>query len=283
MKRIATFFLLFFSLQAFSQELNDLITPITDTNMDLPGDLFRGSRLGNGHTTRLSHDGELTMIVSHRFGEIKGGMYELFGLDQATMRIGFEYGFSDRFNLGFGRSTYQKTYDLFAKYKLFRSTGQKPIESAVAGGFSIPTIKNLFPTGNNNVNDRSSYWGQLLLAVPLPSFSLQAMPTFLRSNYLPQTGKANNVFSLGAGASARLSKMVSLNVEYYYHISNTYPDASNPLTFGVDIETGGHLFQLIVSNTQTMFEKGFLSDNHGHWGDGNIYFGFNLIRVFYLK
>lgn len=210
MKIKIVMFLVFLASQVFSQDLEDLVESTPNAGQDQQIDIFRGNRLGNGHTTKLSHEGELILFVSHRFGELKGGLYELFGLDQATMRFGFDYGFSDRFNLGFGRSTYQKTYDLFAKYKLNKATEQRPFESTIVGGFSVPTIKNVFPEGDDDLGSRSTLWLQFLLATQLETVSLQLMPTYLKSAYLPETGDANSVFSLGAGASARVSKMVSL-------------------------------------------------------------------------
>ena len=284
MKQIALIFTAtFFFFTAQGQSLDELVKNEITVNQDEEIDLFRGNRLVNGHATKFTNEGELILFISHRFGKLNGGFYELFGLDQASMRFGFDYGVSDRLNLGFGRSTIQKTYDFFAKLKLVQATSQSPFDIAAIGGYSVATVRNFFPAKNDGLGDRSTFWAQLLAATRLNDVSLQFMPTILNSAYIPELGGSHTNFALGAGASAKISKRVSLNAEYYYQISNDFPDASSPLSFGIDIETGGHLFQLTISNTQAMFEKGFISENTGNWGDGEIYFGFNLIRVFNIK
>ncbi len=265
------------------QSLDELVNDETTDKQDEAIDLFRGNRLVNGHATKFTTEGELILFIAHRFGKLNGGFYELFGLDQASMRFGFDYGVSDQFNLGFGRSTIHKTYDLYAKLKFVQATAQSPFDIVAIGGYSVSTLRNFFPGGSDGLADRSTFWGQLLLATQLNDVSFQLMPTALNSGYVPGLGDSHTNFALGAGASAKISKRVSLNAEYYYQISNDFPDASSPLSFGIDVETGGHLFQLTISNTQAMFEKGFISENTGNWGDGEIYFGFNLIRVFNIK
>ncbi len=284
MKLFAFFILgIFLSVAAQSQSLEELVKDDLVVTQNDATDLFRGNRLVNGHSSKFTNKGELILFISHRFGKLNGGFYELFGLDQASMRFGFDYGISNRFNIGMGRSTIHKTYDLYAKLKLVQATTQKRFDIVAIGGYSASTLRNYFPQGSDGLEDRSTLWGQLLIATQVKNLSIQLMPTALNSGYIPALGDSHTNYALGAGASAKISKRVSLNAEYYYQINNDFPNASSPLSFGVDVETGGHLFQLIISNTQAMFEKGFISENTGNWADGEIYFGFNLIRVFNIN
>jgi len=245
---------------------------------------FRGSKVGNGQSTNLPGNGELTMFVGHRFGKINSGFYEFFGLDQATMRLGFDYGFNDWLAAGFGRSTFEKTWDIYVKSRIVgQKKGGPPVNFTFYAGGSVNTLKNVYPTGNDGFGDRLSVTLQGLLSRKFKRFSLQLAPVYLHSFYDPRTAGPEHQFSAGTAASIRLSRFLNLTAEYYAAIVKPSYDIANPFTLGLEIETGGHLFQLVFTNAQAMFEKGLLTNTNGKWTAGDIYFGFNLFRTFYMK
>src|SRR5690242_12343086 len=93
---------------------------------------FQTSRLINGHTVETTQKGVLDLKVQHRFGTLNSGLYNLFGLDEATMRIGVDYGITNRLTVGLGRSTFEKQYDGFLKYRLlWQSTGKRVMPVSV--------------------------------------------------------------------------------------------------------------------------------------------------------
>lgn len=244
---------------------------------------FQGTRLINAHSANLAEKGELLLQVQHRFGDISDGLSEFFGLDFATMRLGFEYGFGNNFNLGVGRSAYMKTYDGFAKYRLARQTNEFPVTLVVTATGSIPTIQNVIPENYDEFTDKLSGHVQLHVAKTVKSFSVQVSPGFMYTGYLPFENEKLSFFTLGLGGSVKVSDKVSINAEFLPRFDEDKLNNQIPLSAGVDIDTGGHLFQLMISNGQQMFDQAVFSTTTGDWKNGNLFFGFNLIREFKLK
>jgi hypothetical protein len=257
------------------------------TRIDYTTATFKTTRLINGHTVENVGKGILDIKISHRFSTLNRGLYELFGLDNASMRMGGDYGVTDRLMIGVGRSTFQKQYDAFAKYKLLRqSSGYKsmPVSVALMGGTMLQTLRNADPAVKTPFSDRLYYVGQLLVARKFnDNFSLQLMPTFLHYNVVQTANQPNAIFAMGIGGRQKISKRVSINGEYYYVLPEyKFPNTYNSLSFGVDIETGGHVFQLHFTNSTGMTESTFITETDGRWGKGDIHFGFNIARVFYI-
>lgn len=260
---------------------------------------FKTSRIINGHSVENTQKGILDFKISHRFGTLNNGFYQLFGLDNATMRIGFDYGITNRLMVGVGRSTFQKQYDGFLKYRILRqSTGKNamPVSVSVMAGMFLATdsasIKNNYDVPLNiklHTSDKLSYVYQLIIARKFSSdFSLQIMPTIVHSNIVPHAGDPNDLYSVGVGGRLKLTKRTSFNVEYYYQIPGhkltriAGDEIHNPLSFGFDIETGGHVFQLHITNSRGMTERQFITETPGSWAKGDIHFGFNISRVFQI-
>jgi hypothetical protein len=220
-------------------------------------------------------------LIQHRFGELDGGLYELFGLDQATMRLGFEYGISNHLNVGLGRSSWLKTYDIFAKYRLFEQNADFPLSVAAVAGTSIPTLRNYFPSSEDDLTSKSSVYGQLLMAINLGNAAFQLSPGYISTGYLPGANRSFSLFTTGLAGSVKLSDMVSVNLEYLHWFNSEF-SGTKPLSLGVDLSTRGHLFQLILSNSQHMFSQSLFTATRGSWESGTVYFGFNLIREFRL-
>lgn len=277
--------LLFICSAAFAQE-DDLLSLLEEeeTTNYVTGS-FKANRVVNQHSLENTAGGELDIKISHRFGFLSGSFYELFGLDQATIRIGGDFGITDRLMVGVGRSNFEKTYDGFVKFKLLRqSTGAKntPITLCLLGTTAIKTIKFADPDRENFFSSRLYYTGQLIIGRKFSNaFSLQLSPTIVHRNLVATSEEENDVLALGAGARLKLGKRTSLNAEYIYVLPDQLaPGFKNSLSVGFDIETGGHVFQLHFTNSTSMIEKGFVAETVGDWGDGDIHFGFNISRVF---
>ncbi|MCU0367352.1 MAG: DUF5777 family beta-barrel protein [Cyclobacteriaceae bacterium] len=274
---------------AFSQE--DLLKELESKESEkseFVDATFKGSRLVNGQSVETRHAGELELIFSHRFGTINSGIYELFGLDEAYIRLGAEYGITDRLSVGMGRTSVDKTYDGYFRYKLIRQTigGGMPVTISAYGNAAIKTSpRKEDATFDITMKDRMAYVAQLLIARKFSSaFSLQLMPSFVHQNLVDQTQEVNSTFALGAGGRMKVSRSVSLNAEYYYrfNVPSNSP-YNNAIGFGIDIETGGHVFQLVLTNSLGMTERHMITETQGNFFDGDIHMGFNITRAFQLK
>jgi hypothetical protein len=248
---------------------------------------FKTTRIVDGQSSENLPAHVLDVRISHRFGPVSSGAYNFFGLDNATMRLGFDYGITDNFMIGIGHSTYQKTYDAFFKIKLLRqSTGavNMPVTVSFVPVIAINTLKQ-FDSVKTIFSDRTSLAYQLLIARKFSEkFALQLMPTFIHADNISFNHSKQNILAMGIGGRHRISKRVNINAEYYYQLPDTKaPDSHNVFSFGVDIGTGGHVFQLHFTNSAGLTEKSFISETTGRWEKNNIMFGFNISRVFQLK
>jgi hypothetical protein len=212
-------------------------------------------------------------------------------LDNAVLRLGLDYGLCDRLTVGIGRSSYLKTYDGYLKYKLLRQTDgseSMPVSMSLLGAINYYSVD--IP-GESYLNGmyRTSYFTQLLIARKFSrNLSLQIAPTWLHYNLLPASTDKNDVVALGVGGRIKITRRMSINAEYNYVPSGQIDSVSgtkthNSFSLGWDIETGGHVFQLVFSNSQSMVESQYITQTTGRWGKGDIYFGFNLSRTFDLK
>lgn len=280
----------FLSLMPFciwaQEEEDDLLALLGEEEVtDYVYATFKTNRIINLHSVENTAKGVLDIKISHRFGFLSGGLSELFGLDQASIRIGGDYGITDRLMIGLGRSSFEKTYDGFIKYKLLKqSKGAKkmPITASFLASTAIKTIPFQDPDRENYFSSRMYYVFQGLIGRKFnESLSLQLSPTVVHRNLVRTSSEANDVYSLGMGGRMKLNKRTSFNVEYIYVLPNQLaPGYRNSLSIGFDIETGGHVFQLHFTNSTSMIEKGFITETTGNWFDGDIHFGFNVSRVF---
>lgn len=246
---------------------------------------FLSSRVINSHSVEGTQKGILDFRILHRFGTLNKGLYEFFGLDNASMRMGFDYGVSDQLSVGIGRSTYQKQYDAFIKYAILRQklNNSMPISLSYLASGMVQTVKDNDPLIKTSFSDRLFFANQLILARKMSKgFSLQLMPTLVHYNLVPKTADPNNLYSLGAATRIKVSQTISINSEYYYQF-NQIANTKNSLSVGVDIETAGHVFQLHVTNSTGMTERSFITGTNGTWGNGDILFGFNISRKFEFK
>ena len=261
---------------------------------------FKSTRLINGHSSETLGKHILDFRISHRFDKFSDGFYEMFGLDHAKMKIGLDYGLTDRFMFGLGRSTYEKQYDGFVKYKILRqATGYKKMPVTVdvlasvmrrrdtAALISELISNHAFSAKDIPYNDKFYYCLQLIIARKFnEQTSLQIMPTLIHNNIVKKVSDPNNNIAIGIGGRQKISKRISINGEYYYVLpAYKFDGTTNCLSFGVDIETGGHVFQLHLTNSTGMMERSFIArtpKEGSQWSKGDINFGFNISRVFVI-
>ena len=250
---------------------------------------FKTTRVINGHSLENTAHGVLDFRISHRFGILSGGVNEFFGLDNADVRLGLDYGITDRLMVGIGRSGFQKTVDGFAKYKLLRQCDEgcgMPFTLAIVAASSVTAAKATevpwyAPGRQDYFTHRLSYSWQLVLGRKFSEgFSMQVMPGVVHRNLVEFDRDPNDLVNVGVGARVKLTKRLAVNGEYFHVLRDEVPAFTNSLSLGFDIETGGHVFQLHFTNSTGMFERAFITETTGKWGDGDIHFGFNISRVF---
>ena len=246
---------------------------------------FKSTRVINAHSIEMLHKGNLDFRIMHRFGFISTGVKQLYGLDNASMRISFDYGLSDNTTIGFGRSTFRKELDMFVKTRILQqSTGQKvmPFSLVIAAGGLVWTEESFEPK-KPNFSDRSSYYIQLIAGRKFsPHFSFQLSPILINSNTPVNIGDDKTIFAMGGGARFKVSKRIAITLDYHHPFGKLNTVNTDPLSVGVDIETGGHVFQLQFSNATGMNERAYITQTTGNFFKGDIRFGFNLSRIFKL-
>ena len=279
--------LTFLSPHAASQTLMDLLEE-EEEPVEFVTNTFKSTRIINAQSVENPYPGDLIFVISHHFGRLNQGAYHLWGLDNATIRLGFEYGVGERLALAVGRSTYEKTFDGFFKYKLLRQqTGQggMPLTVSWFSGIYLMSLRWGQDESGRTFSDRLSYVHQLMIARKFtPALSLQITPALVRKNLASELGDPANMYAIGLGGRIGITNRVTLNAEYYLRLNK--PESAvfyNPLSVGFDFDTGGHVFQLHFTNTQPMFERGIISETRGSWLKGDIYFGFNITRAFQLR
>ncbi|MBW8331370.1 MAG: hypothetical protein K0M40_05065 [Prolixibacteraceae bacterium] len=291
-KILSIFFglILLVSGHGFSQDLDELMNAEIKPAINFATATFKSTRIINGHSIEQMKEKQLDFRISHRFGTLNSGTYGLFGLDESHIHFSLEYGIKDWLMLGAGRSSQNKTYDGFAKVRFLRqSSGEKfmPVHLSYFTSIEIMTLKfPERPVGTSNYfSSRLAYVNQLLIARKFnENLSVQITPTFIHRNLVKTELDQNDIYALGVGGRYKLTKRLSLNAEYYYtynpNSKSLDPQPYNALSVGVDIETGGHVFQIMVTNSQGMREGSFIPQTTGSWMDGDIHLGFNISRVF---
>lgn len=247
---------------------------------------FKSSRVIMCHSLENVAEGVLEFRILHRFGRLSSGAYEAWGLDQATIRLGLDYGITKRLTAGIGRSSYKKEADGFAKYKIIwqaEGKGGMPFSLIYIAGMTVNGLKYADPERKNFFTSRLAYYHQLVIGRKFSErFTLQVAPTFVHQNIVPEKINRHDIIAAEIGGRIKLTKRLALNADYFYVVDGAAGDIvyKHPLSIGFDIETGGHVFQLHFSNATGMNERAFITETDGDWGKGEVQFGFNISRVF---
>jgi hypothetical protein len=273
------FFIVLFSL--FNQAPNKAV-PVIAT--------FKAPRVITGQSIEHTAAKHLNFVILHRFGEINGGAYTLFGIDQANIRLAFDYGLTDKLQIGLARSSVGKVYDGSLKYKILaQSKGKKamPFSLGYYGNVAINTLEWANPNRDNFFTSRMSFFNQLNIAKKFgDKFSLQLSPTMIHYNLVGPKDYDNTTYALGVSGSIKLSRSIRFNFETYPRLTGRDQLSSSGLKIydylgvGFDIETGGHVFQLMFCNGNGMLEQQMASETTTTWTDAGIRLGFNISRTF---
>lgn len=290
--------ILLFSLSsiAAAQSMDDLLKQEAKPGKELVTGTFKGTHLVHGHSVESPGKSVLQSTFSHRFGTLEDPVYTFLGMNQASIRFGFDYGITDYFAVGVGRSsglggtTPPPTYDGYLKYKLLsQSTGSRNSPVTVSALIASAVDTEQWPNDGTvyRASDRMSYTAQLLIARKFGErFSLQLMPTFLRRNLVIQSDQSKNLPSVGFGGRWKVSKRTALTFEYYANNPNSLGSGFyNPIAIGYDIDTGGHIFQIMLTNSLGLIESQFLGGTTTNFFEGprGMRIGFTFSRVFTLK
>lgn len=288
-KRILLMLITGVLFSVFTQAQDDLMNMFdeSDTSAEEVTASFKAGRIVLGQSIENPKPGNLNFVIQHQFGRLNSGSYELFGLDQATIRLGFEYGINDWLGIGIGRSSLNKTFDGYIKTRILKQkTGKSmPVSVSYFGGIFLISLKWEEPERKNYFSSRLSFAHQILIARKINKYlTLQLTPTLIHRNLVETNSEENDVFALGLGGRYKLSNRVSVNAGYYYLLpGNTADHYDNSLSVGFDIETGGHVFQLFLSNSLGMQEPYFIANTSGSWSKGDIHFGFSINRTFVIR
>jgi hypothetical protein len=246
---------------------------------------FKSSRVISSHSIEFIGAGVLDFRILHRFGKVNSGSYQAFGLDEARIRLGLDYGITKRLMVGIGRSSYKKEVDAFAKYRLIwqaKGKGASPVSVVLVSGITQVGLKPDDPDRKNYYTSKLAYYYQIIIGRKFSDrFTFQVSPTMVHNNLVQTVSDNHDIYSVGLGTRIKLTKRLAFTADYYYQLPDQLPDnIQMPLSLGVDIETGGHVFQLHFTNALGMNERVLTEETDGKWNKGDIHFGFNISRVF---
>ena len=267
-------------------DLMSMINQNEKPTVDYTTATFKSTHIVIGQSIETAPAGNLNFIITHHFGALNTGYENLYGLKQAAIRLGLEYGVTKWLGVAVGINTDKNTWDGSAKIKLLRqSKGAKkmPVSLDIFGNTAIYTTKWTDPTRTNYFTSRVTYAMQVLIARKFGnSVSLQITPSWVHKNLVPQTADNNDIFTLGAGGRVKLSQRVAINAEYHHLFAKQVVStkAYDSFSLGVDIETGGHVFQIFLTNSMGENMESIITQTTGTWFKGNIFLGFNISRVF---
>ena len=266
--------------------LQVLQTQQTPTTQKVTG-TFASTRVINAQSVEMLQKGVLDFRILHRFGAVNNGFKDMFGLDVASMRMGFDYGLSNNLTIGIGRSTFLKEIDGFVKYRIAQQAqGKKEVPLSLVA--VVGAVVNTLPLSETQQQlygnaQRMAYFAQVLIAKKVnKNISVQLSPTILHRN-LVQNDISNNMLSVGVGIRQKITPHSAIVIDAFPQLSGKVITDIMPLSIGIDIETGGHVFQLHFTNAVGMNEKAFLTQTTQQWQNGQFQFGFNLSRVFKVR
>ncbi len=276
------FFLLINTTFAQDDLLKELDTVSSNKN-EIEIATFKGMQICTMQSTKMAAKNEWYFVVSHRFGDLTNGLDNFFGLDNAYTKLGGLYGVTNWLTIGLSRHTFNKTFEGTAKYKLLsQEVDGFPFTIVGFHSLDINTAlsKDVYP-GLSETN-RLAFSSQLPISRKFSdSFSLELNPIWVHKNLYDRSSEKRDQFLMAVGGRYKIAKRMSLNLEYAARISQPKEAIfQNPLTFGLDIETGGHVFQMVFSNSQALNDVSYFTNANGKWNDKGIFFGFNMYRVF---
>ncbi len=300
------------SLMAQDDDLSKLFKDSASGDRHIPViATFKSPQIINAQSNETIHKHDLVFIVQHRFGDIagtNGGIKNFFGLDNSSdIQIAFDYGISDKLSIGTGRvkgspngtNTSQKQlYYVNLKYRLIRQTmdDRTPFSITLFANTAASAMERFeFETSDadfQTFGDRLSSVAQIIIARKFSSnFSLAILPTYVRRNFVSFMDM-NNMFALGVGGRLKFTKSMAVVVDYFLPFRSQaskdyFSDEKDftfyhPLAVGLEIETGGHVFNLSFTNSTAILENQFIPSTSSSWTSGGFRWGFSISRTFTL-
>lgn len=267
---------------------DSLMASMSANEKPVPVTIFKSTRLVLGQTPEMIKKRELNFQIVHRFGDIagdNGGGSTAFGIDRVNdVFFGFEYGLSDNFNINVARSTQQQLVQLELKWALLHqmSDGSSPVAITVLGEAGAKPYQTIFYP---SFTSRLTYLAQAIIARKFSDgLSAQVAPTYVRSNSSPLYPSAENAFmAIQASARLKLSNHAGLILDYAHPFSS-YRTSKNgfedPIGIGYEVETGGHVFTVNITNANAISEMNMLPNSAQRFSKGQYRIGFTISRMF---
>jgi hypothetical protein len=273
---------------------------------------FKSPQIINGQSNETTPKSDLLFVVMHRFGDVggaNGGINNFFGLDNSSdILIGFNYGISNRLSTGIGRvkgapngtgTDQRQLVYLNLKYRLLQQTEDNfiPVSVTLFGNAAVSVMEKLDEVTSDaaftNFSDRMSYVSQVIIARKFnDNLSFALTPTYVRRNYVPFMDE-NNTFALGIGGRIKFAPRMAIVADYFhnfrskeskdYFLSQQDFRFYNPIGIGLEIETGGHVFNMIVTNATAILENQYIPNTSSSWTKGEFRWGFSISRTFTLS
>ena len=290
MKLIVIFLYLTAVMTSFGQDdLLGILNEESETKQEFIESAFKGTRVANAQSLEIPKPKILQFMIQHRFGSIENGFYDLFGTDYAMIRYDFHYGLNEKISFGLGRSSFDKIYDVFLKLKLvrqYKGSRSVPVSVLYYGDIGVETMRKSedYSPFNNNFLNRLIYINQLIIGSKINrNLSIEVLPTSIYRNLVPSIEMKHQQFSLGMAGRYKLTSRFSVNADYFFPLGDRSSDFINSFAIGFDYETGGHVFQVMISNAQGSYENTFIENANGDISKNRLYLGFNISRAFSLK
>ncbi len=254
---------------------------------------FKGTRLINQHTIEVGGKRTLDYRIAHRFGPFNSGSYDFWGLDGgASIRMSLEYSYDGRLQFGIGRTSIEKTFDGYLKYRLLQQnkSNSMPISVTLFSGAYYTNLKGAATLISGvdkykNTSSRFSFAHQIMIARKFSeNLSLQVTPSMVHYNQVDNISDKNDTYAIGFLGRYKFTKRTAVTFEYMAR-ANKYTNATtyyDSMGIGLDIETGGHVFQVHLTNSLGITENQFITRTADSWSDGGMRLGFNISRAFTL-
>lgn len=245
----------------------------------------------NLYTVEPLARGELHYSIMHTFGEVDSGVRNLWGIDQgANVRFSFEYGFTNSLSFGFGRSSMDKNYDIYGRMRLLKQTADDsmPLSVTLVPALGINTSSFGFLDQDYTFSERLNFGLSLPIARKFSSdLSLQLSPMIVHFNRVGSELNivdplVNTYYSVGVAGRYRFTPRTALTAQYVPPLTDA-DNLDHNISVGIDIETGGHVFQMFFTTSRALNDQYLLAGSNGNFLDREFRFGFNINRLFKIR
>jgi hypothetical protein len=247
---------------------------------------FDADQLIDNQTPVTPAKGALELIIHHRFGNVKENKFDdIFGIyASSNIRMGFNYGVTDRIMIGIGTEKDRKLQDLHWKYAILQQTrsGSVPVSVSYYGNVALDARDESFfgPEENYKYIHRFSYFSQIIVARKFSDLiSLQAAPSFMYFNAIDRKYNNYNV-GLSVGGKIKFAPTMGAIFEYdQAYLKNDVDNAFTPkpnFAIGFEKGTATHAFQFFAASYRSIINQYNMAMNEADFFSGGISLGFNI-------